>query len=52
MMDEKKIQLDIACQRAKEAIRNERKIAEVSDAWRRMALTSSQKRDYAKKYFR
>lgn len=44
-MDESlKIQMDAACNKLREMIRNERQVVDHRDAWRRMALTSSIKR--------
>lgn len=43
-------ELDLACEALRRAIRNERKAQDVQVAWRKMALTCSQKREYEKKW--
>lgn len=44
-MDESlKIQMDAACNKLREMIRNERQVVDYRDAWRKMALTSSNRR--------
>lgn len=44
-MDESlKIQMDAACNKLREMIRNERQVVDYRDAWRKMALTSSNSR--------
>lgn len=44
-MDESlKIQMDAACSKLREMIRNERQVVDYRDAWRKMALTSSNRR--------
>jgi hypothetical protein len=44
MENDNKQQLDIACERLRMMIRNERQVIDYKDAWRKMALTSSNKR--------
>ena len=43
-------ELDIACEKLRKAIRNEQKTQDMKTTWQKMALTSSQKREYAKKW--
>ena len=44
MGNDNKQQLDIACEQLRIMIRNERQVIDYKDAWRKMALTSSNKR--------
>lgn len=44
MENDNKQQLDIACEQLRMMIRNESKVINYKDAWRKMALTSSNKR--------